>query len=527
MLDESGTSTGSATLAPSPGGGMPVSPPSPPLAGGQMIDRFQLVEKLHTGGMAYLWKVVEIDHAGEQRLPLIMKVPRIKGGEDPATIVGFEVEQMIMPMLGGPHVPKFIAKGDFTRQPYIVMERIEGPSLRPRLDEAPLALDEVIEIGSRVATALHDLHRQHLVHLDVKPSNILFRPDGTAVLVDFGLSRHDHLPDLLDEEFTLPMGTGPYMSPEQVQFVRNDPRSDLFALGVMLYHLTTGERPFGAPESVRGLRRRLYVDPVAPRALRADCPPWLQEVILHCLEVRPERRYQSAAQLALDLQDPSQVALTKRAERMQKGGAIQTFKRWFFALGAEPGRRSAAITELLNRSPIVLAAIDVDTAAPELLEQLRETVRRILLTEPGARLACVSVMRIARIGMDDLLDEHGRSRHVRQLIGLKHWARPISKALNLTDGRLTFHVLEASDVAAAIIDFAQRNQADHIVMGARGNSPLRRFLGSVSSQVVAQSDCTVTVVRAATPALAEAGQAADLRAAAVLDSSAAPFTASR
>ena len=283
------------------------------LAAGQVIDGFRLEEMLHVGGMAHLWRVTRLGAA--DALPLIMKVPRIKGGEDPATIVSYEVEQMILPALSGLHVPKFIAKGDFTRQAYIVMERIPGDSLKPRLDQAPLALDEVIEIGVRVATALHDLHRQHLVHLDIKPSNIMFRPDGSAVLVDFGLSRHDHLPDLLDEEFTLPMGTGPYMSPEQVQFVRNDPRSDLFALGVMLYHLTTGERPFGQPTSVRGLRRRLYIDPVPPRVLRADCPPWLQEVILRCLEVDPGRRFQSAAQLALALQEPTQVPLTARADR--------------------------------------------------------------------------------------------------------------------------------------------------------------------------------------------------------------------
>jgi serine/threonine protein kinase len=472
------------------------------LAPGMVIDRFELLEKLHVGGMAHIWKVQEVNHQGDSRLPLIMKVPRIKGGEDPATIVGFEVEMMIAPMLGGRHVPKFIAKGDFTRQPYIVMERIEGQSLRPRLDEAPLALDEVIEIGSRVATALHDLHRQHLVHLDVKPSNIMFRPDGTAVLVDFGLSRHDHLPDLLDEEFTLPMGTGPYMSPEQVQFVRNDPRSDLFALGVMLYHFTTGERPFGQPDSVRGLRRRLYIDPVPPRTLRPDCPPWLQEVILHCLEVTPERRYQTAAQLALDLQDPSQIALTRRAEKLQKSGSIKTFKRWFFALGAEPAQDRTHVGEQLDRSPIILAAVDLDHASTDLLQQLRETVRRIVLTEPGARLACVSVMKTARMGMDELVDAEGRSRHVKQLVGLKHWARPISKALNLDEGRLTFHVLEAPDVADAILDFAQRNHADHIVMGARGASTLRRLLGSVSSQVVAQSGCTVTVVRSAGAAIA-------------------------
>src|SRR5207237_7821580 len=114
---------------------------------------------------------------------------------------------------------------------------------RPRLDQAPLPVPEIADIGAKVAAALHDLHRQHVVHLDVKPSNIMFRPSGEAVLIDFGLSRHDRLPDLLEEEFELPMGTAPYMSPEQVQFIRNDPRSDLFALGVMLYHLTTGERP--------------------------------------------------------------------------------------------------------------------------------------------------------------------------------------------------------------------------------------------------------------------------------------------
>jgi eukaryotic-like serine/threonine-protein kinase len=477
--------------------------PRAPLKPGTIVDGWLLQEKLHTGGMAFLWSVVPVEGANAPTLPpgseghrWLMKVPRIKGGEDPATIVGFEVEQMILPALHGPHVPLFAGRGDITRQPYIVMERIEGPTLRPRLDDAPLAIDEVCEIGSRVATALHELHKQHLVHLDVKPSNIMLRPDGTAVLVDFGLSHHDRLPDLLDEEFTLPMGTGPYMSPEQVQYVRNDPRSDLFALGVMLYHFTTGERPFGAPETVRGLRRRLYVDPVPPRSIRRDCPPWLQEVILKCLEVQPDKRWQSAAQLALALQDPSQVALTARADKLQTSGALKRLKRWFFSVGADPhAGPQLGVASQVAKSPIILAAVDVDNAGQDLLDQLRETVRRIVITEPGARLACVSVMKTARIGMDERVDKAGQSLHVKQLVGLRHWARPISRQLNLDDGRLTFHVLEAPDAAAAIVDFAERNQVDHIVMGARGNSALRRYLGSVSSQVVAQSNCTVTVVR--------------------------------
>ncbi len=476
--------------------------PTGPLQVGMVIDGFRLEEHTHRGGMANLWRVSRIDGPPDD-LPLMMKVPRIKGGDDPTSIVGFEVEQMIMPTLSGPHVPRFVAKGEFTRQPYIVMERIGGASLKERFDAAPLPFDEVVEIGWKVATALHNLHRQQVIHLDVKPSNIMFRTGagqsrGDAVLVDFGLSRHDRLPDLLEEEFELPMGTGPYMSPEQVQFVRNDPRSDLFALGVMLYHLSTGERPFGAPTSVRGLRQRLYSDPTPLRKLRPDCPPWLQELILRCLEVDPQRRHQTAAQLAFDLQHPAQVALTERAERLRRSGRWEVTKRWFAAVGSEP-RTGLSASSQTARSPILLAAIDVTGAEPALLEAVRNTVQRLLLTEPGARLACLSVMKTQRIGMDELVDADGHSVHMNMLVQLRHWAHPLIKALGMQgderSGRLTFHVLEAPDAANAILDYARKNQVDHIVMGARSSGGLRRYLGSVSSQVAAEATGTVTVVR--------------------------------
>lgn len=468
------------------------------LQAGEVIDGYRLERHLHQGGMAHLWKVVAVD--SDDPTPLIMKVPRILGGEDPASIVGFEVEQMVLPKLSGPHVPRFVAKGDFTSQPYIVMECIPGESLRPLLDEAPLPIARIVGIGIQVATALHDLHRQHLVHLDVKPSNIMFRATGEAVLVDFGLSRHDQLPDLLDEQFELPMGTGPYISPEQVQFVRNDPRSDLFSLGVILYHLTTGQRPFGAPDSVRGLRERLYQDPTPPIALRKDCPPWLQEVILQALEPRAEARQQTGAQLALQLQNPEQVPLTERAKRRERSGAVKRMSRWFSALGTDPV--AATVTTQLERSPILLAAVDVAHAEPELLDALRLTALRLLHTEPHARLACLAVMKTARIGMDALMEADGSSKHVNLLVQLKHWARPIGQDLKLAPealaSRVTFHVLEAPDAASAIVDYARKNQVDHIVMGARSSGGLRRYLGSVSTEVTAQSDCSVTVVR--TPA---------------------------
>jgi eukaryotic-like serine/threonine-protein kinase len=491
--------TEDASAAPAPAAALPL------LAPGSVIDGWRLQERLHTSGMAQLWGVLPVGGAGGpvlppgcEGLPLVMKVPRLRGGDDPAAIVGFEVEQMVLPALHGPHVPRFVARGDLAQQPYIVMERIPGDSLKPRLAQAPLPLDEIVEIGARVATALHELHRQHLVHLDVKPSSVMRRPDGTVVLIDFGLSHHDHLPDLLDEAFPWPMGTGPYMSPEQVQVVRDDPRSDLFALGVMLYHFTTGQRPFGAPESVRGLRRRLVQRPVPPRTLRSDCPPWLQEVILKCLEPLPDARWQSGAQLALALQDPAAIVLSERATRVHGGPLPARLRAWLGALLPRAARpvQAQGVARRVLRSPIVMAAVDIDHAEAKLLSQLRETVRRTVAAEPGARLVCVGVMKTARIGSEERVDASGRNLHLRQLVGLRHWVRPLALQLALDEGRLSCHVLEATDVAAALIHFAQRNQVDHIVMGARGHSALRQYLGSVSAQVVAQAACTVTVVRA-------------------------------
>ncbi|WP_199699119.1 serine/threonine protein kinase [Oleomonas cavernae] len=241
----------------------------PRIATGKVIDGFLMGERIHMGGMAVLWSVTRPDID----LPLAMKVPRLSEGEDPAAIVGFEMEQMILPRLSGPHVPRFIAAGDFAAQPHIVMERIAGPALHARLPDLPLDPAEVAGIGAAVATALDALHRQHVVHLDVKPSNLMWRKPGEIVLIDFGLSRHLQLPDLLDEEFRLPYGTAPYMAPEQVLGRRDDPRSDLFALGVLLYFFVTGQRPFGDPQGLKGLKRRLWRDPVPPRAKRPDCPP--------------------------------------------------------------------------------------------------------------------------------------------------------------------------------------------------------------------------------------------------------------
>lgn len=480
---------------------------------GTMLDGFLIGEKIHQGGMAEIWEVTKqgID------LPLVMKIPLILDGDDPTMIVGFEQEQMILPRLTGPHVPKIFGLGDFSVQPYIVMERIQGESLLTRFKEAPIPIPEVIDLGARIATALASLHRQDVIHLDLKPSNIMFREPiapasevvpgsreagaageipapnrrGEAVFIDFGLSRHLKLPDLLAEEFRVPMGTAPYIAPEQVLKLREEPRSDLFALGVLMYTLATGERPFGNPKhTTKALIRRLYEAPTPPRLIRKEIPDYLQEIILRCLDVKPDRRHPTARQLAFELRHPEQVTLTDRATREKTHWLRNMLAGRFRPYDKAPLTRLEEYRHA-STAPIMMVAVDLSPEGAPLSEALRDLVSRLLVTSPDSRLACVNVLKTARIGLDTLVEDDGTSIHVKRLVELKHWAA----AMRLPPERITFHVLESSDPAEALLTFAGNNHVDHMLVGARGSGGVRRYLGSVSTAIVAEARCTVTVVR--------------------------------
>jgi len=458
------------------------------LAAGDEIGGFRLAEKFHDGGLGTLWIVTRPDIAA----PLVMKLPYLLPGDDALGIVSYETELMIHPRLSGRHVPRFVAGGDF-EGPYLVMERIHGSSLKDFLPKLPLPPAEVADLGARVADALEDLHRQRVVHLDIKPSNITIRDDGgEAVLLDFGLSRHLDLPDLVGEEIDGPIGTGVYVSPEQVLLRRNDPRSDLFALGVLLYFFATGTRPYGEPRTAGQWRKRLTTEPAPPRLLRPDLPKWLQEIILHCLAIDPAERYQSAAHLAFDLRHPDLVRLTERAERTGAGRTLTALKRWFGLTRARVAIAPEPAAALPQGPSIIMAAVDLDAEQESLARALSATVERLAAGEPGARIACVNVLKLARLMLDRTEDAEGRNLHLLRLAQLEHWAAPLNRLPNT----ITYHVIEAIDPAAAIIEFAQRNHVQHLAMGARSASVLRRYLGSVSAKVVAEAPCTVTVVRA-------------------------------
>lgn len=458
------------------------------LAPGTELGGFRVLEKAHEGSMAVLYRV---EREGEA-LPLVMKVPRLGFGSHPACYVGFEVEQMVLAALAGPHVPKLVARGELAAEPWLVMEWIGGPRLADSAARAPLPAAEVARLGAAVASALHALHRQNVLHLDLKPSNVLFRPSGEAVLVDFGLARHLQLPDLVEEEFHAPVGTGAYISPEQVRGRRDDPRSDLFALGVVLYQLATGTLPFGSPTTRAAFARRLYLDPRPPRSLNPEVPEWLQEVILRCLEPRAGDRYASAAQAAHDLAHPEQVPVTERGARGRRAGLAAALRRWLASLGEPPPPEAVAASPTPHAAHL-LVAVDLAHTDPRLAQSMRDAVQRAAAAAPQCRITLATVQE--PVFAEDPVPELEHTRHTEGLVALRHWAAPLA----LPPDRLRYHVLQGGDAAAAILDYAARHHVDHILLGARGHSALRRLLGSVSARVVAEAPCTVTTVRVSGP----------------------------
>jgi eukaryotic-like serine/threonine-protein kinase len=454
---------------------------------GDLLDGFRIGAQVHAGGMGVIHRVT----GGAADFPMIMKIPRLGPGEPVTSVVSFEVEQTVLAALGGPHVPRFVAAGELEKNPYLVMEEVQGRSLKDEIGHGPRPVPEVVRVGVALATALDDLHRQDAIHLDLKPSNVMFRPSGEAVLIDFGLAHHRHYPDLLAEEFRRPIGSAPYMSPEQVVGARNDPRSDLYALGVVLYELATGRLPFGSPSSAAGLRRRLWRDPVPPRAIVKEIPEWLQEVILRLLEPDAARRHQSAAQVIFDLAHPDQVAVTDRGRRLRSSGPIAVLRRWVLAAGFEAAPLPLPSTQVQHAS-IVLAAVATQHTNEAQFEALRVTVERILAGEKARRLAVATVIRPTPELGGSREDETASRQRLKHLAVLRNWAEP----LHLEPGRVSYHVLEAGDAAGALLEYARANKVDHVVIGAPPpDVPLRGLLGTVSTKVAIEAPCTVTLVR--------------------------------
>ena len=468
---------------------------------GQSIDGFVIDEPLHAGGMAKIYRVHCADPARQPDFPLILKLPFMAAGDGGENLRGFEVEKQILAALHGPHAPRYFAAGDVTTRPYLVIEYVEGETLQERLDRNT-AHDAaaIAQMGAQLADAVHWLHEQDVCHLDLKPGNVMLAARGGVVLLDFGLSWQAGKPDLLAEDLRTTIGSYGWIAPEQIVGVRGDPRSDVFAIGVILYELCTGELPFGNPQTKGGLRQRFWMQPAPPRQSNAQVPEWLQEVILTCLAAHADERYASAALLAYDLTHPDQVRITERGRAVKGLGFWKQLRRWFAASesGYEPSRPP---DRNIAQVPIVMVAVPHDDVNEATLLALRQAVQRGLGNRPGARLSCITVISPAQANAEGA---GGPIIHQKMLAYLRDWAAQV----RLGDHPATFHVLEADDVAQALLAYARNNHVNLMVMGAATHGlQLQRLIATVPIKVAMSAPCTVMLVKSTestTPAQGEA-----------------------
>jgi nucleotide-binding universal stress UspA family protein len=456
---------------------------------GETIDGFVIGDCLHKGGNGYIYRV-QPPASREPGFPLLMKVPGVGPGEPTLGVVSFEIEQTILPQLTGSHVPRVVAVGDDAMRPYLVMEEIVGEGLAAAVLRAPLPTAELAHIGAALADAVHSVHRQQVIHLDIKPENFIVRAGGEAVLLDFGFARHERYPDLLAEAKSFAAGSAAYVSPEQLEGNRSDPRSDVFALGALLYELATGEPPFGEPATFAGMRDRLWRLPSPPRSLVPDLAPWMQEIILHCLETRADRRYPTAAHVAFDLRHSDQVHLTRRAEWTAGAGLVSQVRSWWRSHGKPmPMATPLAVT---GAAPVILVAVDTEHLDDERHPALRRATKALVAMNAEFRLMFVSAIEAAPLGEGERLEDSASGKHLEHRNRLRMWVAP----LKLPQSRTSLHVVESADPAATLLELARANHVDLIVVGAPG--PSDRALAwwrSVASTVTANAPCSVHVVR--------------------------------
>jgi len=449
---------------------------------GVRLGRFTVGKRLHEGGMANLFAV-----AGPRtRVPLVIKTPKLGRDHPLSSLMSFENEMQVLARLRGPHVPRLVASSGARLRPYLVMERIEGDALAQAAQRAPVGIEELRKLGMHLCRAVQALHRQDVIHLDLNPSNVRNRRSGEMVLIDFGMAYHAQLPDRHDAAFGEEEGTTPYIAPEQLHHVRSDSRSDIYAIGAILYQLATGHYPFGRP-NLLSRNRRLVMPPSPPRYHRPDLPPWLQEIILKCLEMRPERRFASANEIAYLLAHPEAVRVGARGHSTRPPGWGQRLRGWwrrlFLKFNEQPGLRPY---ERLTTRPHVLVALDPDHSTEGLNDALRRAVRRLAHSEPHCYFTCLSVL------PSSVHPSPGAATapDVKRQAAIRDWAQ----ALRFAPSRLVFQVLPGNP-AHVIVDYARAHQVDMIVIGSRAKPDSRWRIGSVSAKVAAQAPCSVTVVR--------------------------------
>ena len=394
---------------------------------GQMITHHRLVEKIGEGGMGVVYKALDTKlnrHVAIKFLPVELTA-------DSERRMRFEREAQAAAALSHPGIAVIHEVGEHEGTPFIVMEYLEGRSLRQAVEGRPLSTKEWIRLARPISEALAHAHQRGIVHRDLKPDNVLVTHDGQVKILDFGLAKllePESLPegadpdvhtrmDTISEELTLAgkvFGTVNYMSPEQARGEKVDHRSDIFSFGIMLYQMATGKLPFSGKTEIETLNGILNVEPVALASVITGVPADLDRVVRKAMEKEPGRRYQHAEDLATDL---------RNLERDLDTGRVSTA-----TVAAAGGGRKLPLGWISAAAVIAIAAVGFFLMQGD-------------GSAPGIPVANAEGRAVGVMGFENLSDPEDKENLSRVLMGL------VTTDLAETGG---LQVVSSSKVLAAI-----------------------------------------------------------------------------
>jgi len=308
---------------------------------GDALDHYSLDAVVAQSGMSVLYRATD-RNTGRQ---VALKVPLAGMEEDPVLFERFKREQEIGQLLDHPGIVKTYNDEERSRT-YMVLEWVEGRLLRTILnEEKKLPIERATKIALGMCDALDYMHKRGIVHRDLKPENIMVDENDNIKLIDFGIALKEDARRLTFVNVSNMLGTPDYISPEQVQGNRGDQRSDIYALGIMLYEMLTGTVPFVGPNPLAVMNERMLHEPRAPRELNPDISPELQEILYRALERNPRHRYATAHEMIWDLEHQEQVGVEDRGVRQPVRG------------GRPKVNRKVLLYALLAFVPLVLFAL--------------------------------------------------------------------------------------------------------------------------------------------------------------------------
>lgn len=282
---------------------------------GSQVDQYRIEELIARTGTASILRATD---GGDGR-QVVLKVPHMEVAGDPVFYQRFLREQEIAESLEHPGVVRAFVRRT-QHQKYIAMELAPGQMLRTLLGGSRrLPVERAVRIGVAICEVLEYLHARGVVHRDLKPENIMIDGEDRVKLLDFGIARREGARRLTFGKLSQVMGSPDYIAPEQIQGKRGDARTDIYAMGVILYEMLTGETPFTGDNPFAVMNRRMVTEPASARALNPEIEAALDRVILRSLARNPEHRYGTARDLARALLHPESATFpsTKQAEGRQ------------------------------------------------------------------------------------------------------------------------------------------------------------------------------------------------------------------